>query len=135
MDSEDVSALVVDIAEVVERGRVHHRLPVRNAPPFVSLHIFAILNRILFHLFNVPQLSRAISVPNAFIIALVDRVTLLKRSKQWLLLHHLLLLWEGDLGAEGREVGLEATSLAHSVGPGLVAVNDLGVAHGVLGPD
>ena len=135
MDSEDVSALVVDITEVVERGSVHHCLPVRNAPPYVSLHIFAILDRILLHLFNVPQLSRAISVPNAFIVALMNGVPSLKWSKQWLFLHRLLLLWEGDLGAEGCEVGLEATSLAHSIRPGLVTVKDLGVSHGVLSPD
>ena len=109
-------------------------MPVSNAPPFVSLYIFAILNRVLFHLLDVSQLSCSISVPNALIVTCVERVTLLKRSKQWLLLYLLLLLWEGDLCAEGREATLKTTSLAHSIRPGLVAVEDQGVAMSVLSP-
>ena len=124
LDSEDISTLVVDVALIVESGRIHHCLPVRNASPYVSLDIFPILDWILFHLFNVSQLSCSISVPNAFIVSCVKRITLLKRSKQWLLLYLLFLLWESNLSAEGRKVRLETTSLAHSIRPGLVTMED-----------
>ena len=123
-NSKDISALMVYVALVVESGRVHHCLSVRNASPYVSFYIFPKLDWILFHLFYVPQLSCSISVPNAFIVSRVKRVTLLKRSKQWLFLYLLFLLWESNLSAEGRKVRLETTSLAHSIRPGLVTMED-----------
>ena len=124
LDSEDISTLMVDVALIVESGRIHHCLPVRNASPYVSLDIFPKLDWILFHLFNVSQLSCSIPVPNAFIVSCVKRITLLKRSKQWLFLYLFLLLWEGNFGAKGCEVSLKTTSLAHSIRPGLIAVED-----------
>ena len=69
--SEDIPTFVVDVALVVESGRVHHCLPVRNAPPCVSPYIFPKLDRILLHLFDVLLLSCAISVPDTFVISRV----------------------------------------------------------------
>ena len=125
---------MIDVALIVESSRVHHCLPVRNASPFVSRYILPKLDRILLHFFDVPLLSCAISVPNALIETCVERVALLKWSKQWLLLYLLLLFWESDLSAKGRKASLKTTSLAHGIRPGLIAVEDQGVAFSVLSP-
>ena len=125
---------MVDVTEVIESCRVHHRLPIGNAPPCLSLYIFPKPDRILLHLFDVPLLSCSISMANALIVSGVERVTLLKWSEQWLLLHHLFLFREGDFSTEGRKATLETTSLAHSIRPGLVTVEDQRVAISVLSP-
>ena len=125
---------MIDIALVVESSRVHHCLPVRNAPPFLSRNILPKLDRILLHFFDVSLLGCAISVANALVVTCVKRITLLKWSKQWLLLYLLLLFWKGDLSAKGRKASLKTTSLAHGIRPGLIAMEDQGVAFSILSP-
>lgn len=62
----------------------------------------------------------------------VQRVTILERSEERLLLFLPLFLGECDIRAVRREVGVEAAVLANSVGPRLVAVDDLRVLLGVF---
>lgn len=132
--SEDVAALSVDVAEIVDRRRVHHRLSIRHSAPDVSLHVLAVLDWVLLALLNVLVFRRAAVTSNRLIVACVQRVTLFERSEEGLRFGVGFLLREGNVGAIGSEVRVEAAALAHRVGPGLIAVDDLRVLIGVLSP-
>ena len=84
------------------------------------------------HLLHVLLLGGTIACTDALVVACVKRVALLEGSKEWSLLLGQLLLGEGDVCAECRKVGLESASLAHSVGPWLVTVQNPAILLGVL---
>ena len=62
----------------------------------------------------------------------VEWVSSLERTENWRLLNFPLFLREGNVGAIGREAGIEAASLAYSIGPGLVTVNNFAIQSGIL---
>ena len=48
------------------------------------------------------------------------------------LLNFLLLVREGNVGAISREAGIEAASLANSIRPGLVTMDDFAIQSGIF---
>ena len=58
---------------------------------------------------------------------------MLERTEYWSLLNFLLFRRESNVGAVGREAGIEAAPLAYCVGPGLVTVNNFAIQSGILG--
>lgn len=132
LDSENVSTLFVDVTEVVSRSDIHHGAVVRDTAPNIGLNVFAVLDRILLHLFHVGLLAGAVAAADAFIVASLEQVTILERSEERLLLISNLLVGEGNIGSERREARIEAATLTHCVGPGLVSVDNFRVLLSVL---
>ena len=130
--SEDVSALDVDVTEVVESRCVHHTLAVSDTAPDRSLDVLAVLDSVLFHLFDVLVLRCPAMATNGLVEACVQRVSLLEWSEQGLLLLFSLLVREYHVCAEGCKVLLEAAALSNSVGPWLITVDDQIVLSGIL---
>ena len=125
MVSEDVFALATDVALVVQCGRVHHRLAARDSAPDVLNRAIVVLDGIFFHLFHVLLFGSSSTRTDALIVARVEGVALLEGSEERGLLHGSLLLGEGDVCAESREVRLERSSLANCVRPRLRADKNL----------
>ena len=130
--SEDVTALVINVASVVQSGGVHHGLSVGHALPDASCNVLAVLHGVNLHFFDIGLLRCAISDTDALIVAHVQRVALLEGSEERLLFLLPLLLWERNVRAVSREVGEEAAALANSVRPWLLTVQNLTVLFGVL---
>ena len=130
--SEDVTALVINVASVIQRGGVHHCLVVGHALPDARCHVLAVLHGVLLHFLNVGLLRCAISHTDALIVAHVERVSLLEGPEERLLFLLALLLGECDVRAVGRKVGEEAAALADCVGPWLLTVQNIRVLLGVL---
>ena len=130
--SEDVTTLAANVASVIESRWVHHGLAVSNALPDVGCDVFTVLNRILVHFLNVLLLASTVSVPDALIVSLMQWVSLLEWSENRRLLFSILLFREGNVSAIGREARIEAASLAYSIWPGLVTVDDFAVQSGIF---
>ena len=130
--SENVTTLVVNVAEIVQCGHVCHGHAVGDALPGGTLDVLAILDGVFLHLLHVSLFSCAVAASNALIVASFQHISLLEGSKEWLLLLRGLLFGECDVCAIGCEARVEAASLANSVGPGLVSVENLRVLFSVL---
>ena len=79
--SENVVTLTANVASVVERSGLPHGLAIGDTLPNARRHVLAVLHGVLLHLFDVALLGRAIPVTDALVIARVQRITLLERSK------------------------------------------------------
>lgn len=86
----------------------------------------------MLHLLHICLFGCAVTRTDALVVPCLQGIAILKGSKKWLFLRRLRFLREGDIGAIGGEIDLERASLAHSVGPGLVTVNDLAVLFRIL---
>ena len=113
--SENISAFFVHVAEVVDRGRVHHRLSSSHASPDIRRHILTVLDFVFLHFFQVLVLSRAAMTSDRLVVAGMQGVALFERPEEWLPLGGSRLVLKGKVGAKGREVRPECSSLAHSV--------------------
>ena len=130
--SVDVLTLAANIASVVQSSGVHHGEAVVDALPDASSYVLAVLNGVLFHLFDVLLLGCAITATDAFVVSSFKRITGLENSKERLLLNILLFLWERNISAVGSESGIEGASLADGIGPWLVTVDNASVLHSVF---
>ena len=130
--SEDVASLSANIASVVQRGGVHHALPVRHALPDACCNVLTVLHGVFLHLFDVAFFCGAVSCSNALIVAHMKRITLLEWSKERLLFLLLLFLRESDVRTVCREAWVEAATLTHSVRPWLLTVDNFAVLLSVL---
>ena len=116
---------MINVASVIQRGGVHHRLAVGHTLPDARCNVLAVLHGVFLHFLNVGLLRRTISDTDALIVAHVKWVTLFEGSEERLLFLLPLLLGECNVRAVGREVRVEAAALADRIGPWLLTVNNL----------
>ena len=86
----------------------------------------------MLHLLQICLFRCAVTRTDALVVPCLQGVTILENSIKWLFLCRLSFLREGDIGAIGGEVDLESASLTHSVGPGLVTVDNFAVLFGIF---
>lgn len=130
--SEDVSALLIHVLEVVQGRRVVHRLTVVDALPDLRLHVLAVHDLVLLHLLDVLVFRRTSVATNALVVASLEHVAFFEGTEQWLLLLLPDLLREDDVRAIGCFIRVEGAPLAHRVRPRLITVQNLRVAVRVL---